>query len=75
MEKRDPLMDEVLSQIFRLILAIIAVLVLMPLLWIISTPFILIGSLLVRGHFTQNVARGYKAVTRIWFDWGILAVP
>jgi hypothetical protein len=68
-------MDTILEFIGRLILALILLIVLLPIIWIISSPFILIGAAIMPGPYYRNLNHGFRSVSQIWIDWGILLFP
>ena len=69
------LLNDVLLFVGRLILALILLFVLLPVAWILSTPFILIGAAFANGTYGLNVRQNFKAVSKIWLNWGDLLFP
>lgn len=68
-------MNSILEFIGRFVLAIFLLIVLLPIIWIVCSPFVLTGALLVPGPYGQNVNRGFRAVSKVWLNWGILVLP
>jgi len=69
------LLADVLLFVGRLILALILLFVLLPVAWILSAPFILIGAAFARGTYGANVRQSFKAVSKVWLNWGDLLFP
>jgi hypothetical protein len=61
-----PLLEPVFALLFRLLFWIFAYFVALPLLWVISTPVILIVALFGNGTYAKNVASGYAGVRGFW---------
>ena len=68
-------MDSVLEFIGKLILAIVLLFVLLPIIWVVTSPFIFLASAFVSGPYRDNVNRGFQAVSKVWLGWGILLLP
>jgi len=59
---------------FRVIASIVIVLLLIPLIWILATPFILIGAAFAKEHYIPTVTEAYRKTAEIWSNWGIILI-
>ncbi len=65
-------MEDILILILRAIVTIIVAILLIPVIWIIATPFILVGSAFFKKPYFKTVGEAYRKTTYIWSDWGFL---
>ncbi|GEM_PF-5228247 len=68
-------MDSILEMLGRWLIALLLVVILLPVIWLVTSPFILIGAGLMPGEYGQNVSKAYHAVSDIWLDWGLFLLP
>lgn len=61
--------------IIELIVSFAWWIILFPIVWIIASPFILIGAVFHRLPFLHAVSLMYSKVTKIWADWGLIVSP
>ena len=67
-------MGDVIQFIFRVLASIVTVVLLIPGIWILATPFILVGAALVGQPYFWTVGRVYRKTGSVWSDWGILMI-
>ena len=60
----------VLLLVAKAILGIVILCVLVPVVWLITAPFILIGTFFVKGSYSENVRSAMATVTEKWVQWG-----
>jgi len=68
-------MHAVVEFIAEFALSIIWWIILFPVVWLVSTPIILLAALFRRKPYRAAVAEMYGTVTDCWKEWGILFVP
>jgi hypothetical protein len=61
--------------VLELLVGIAWWIILFPLVWVVATPFILIGAIFNRLPYPRAVSSLYSKVTKIWSDWGLAIVP
>ena len=49
--------------------------ILFPVVWLVSTPFILILAVFSRKQYKHAVFDMFDSVHGFWIDWGLLIVP
>lgn len=69
------MIEAVLEFVARLILSFVLLVVLLPVMLISASPFILLGSVFVRGSYWSNVKKAFRAVAQKWLDWGWYVFP
>ena len=61
--------SSILEFVSRMILGILFFLILFPVLFVFSTPAILIGAIFVPGEYKSNVLKLYKAILEPCIEW------
>ncbi len=69
------MISDIIEIIVKLLLALIVFVALFPVIWFLSTPFILVGALFVSGDYRSNIKKGYKAVSQTCMDWAACFIP
>ena len=67
-------MDDVIQFTFRVLASIVIVVLLIPVIWILAIPFILVGTAFVGQPYFRTVGRAYRKTASVWSDWGILVI-
>ena len=68
-------MDSLILCLGRLLLSLLLVVFLLPVVWLICSPFILIVAACMSGPYDRNVKKGYQAVSEFWEECGVFLVP
>jgi predicted ferric reductase len=68
-------MSAILELFAELVLGLLWWLILFPVVWLICAPFILVGAAFRQGPYIWAVSDGFRAVTRIWAEYGIFILP
>jgi hypothetical protein len=61
--------------LFEMLIGFIWWIVLLPVIWLLATPLILVGSLFSGQSYGNAVMDKYRKVTRFWSEWGIYFSP
>ena len=61
----------ILLLVAKAILGFVILCVLLPVVWLITAPFILIGAFFVKGSYSENVLSAMTTVTEKWVQWGV----
>lgn len=67
--------ESVLGVVLDFLFIIFWWLVLFPIVWLLSLPFILVIALFRRGDYSSAVTKMLIWVHCFWRDWGILIIP
>ena len=68
-------MYAIVEIIFYFLLGLIWWIVLLPLIWLVSAPFILIFAIFQKKRYQHAVANMFGSITDFWKEWGFLLVP
>lgn len=68
-------MSSLVEVIFHVLFSFFWWLVLLPILWLVASPFILILAIFSKYPYWQSVGGMYSGVTDTWKEWGALILP
>ena len=61
--------------VFEFLFSFVWWIVLFPVIWLLSAPFIVLLSVFDERPYRYSVRSRFNAVTQTWADWGIVIVP
>jgi hypothetical protein len=68
-------LDLVFSCFGQLVLGFIWWIILLPVLWVLSSPVVVILAIFSAAPYWTSVRELYGTLTNLWNDWGLLFLP
>lgn len=65
----------VLEFLGRLVISLIVVFLLLPVVWLLASPFIIIAAAVLPGTYRSNLRCGFWNVSKAWLEWAVLLPP
>jgi hypothetical protein len=75
----DAILELVLQLIFecfgRLVLGFIWWIILLPIVWVLSSPVVVILAIFSTAPYWSSVCELFSTLTKLWSDWGLRFLP